>query len=213
MPLFMQTMCLYWASGFRQAQTGSREMATSDAPLSAVWRLGVLAWIALYVYFLFSLGETLWYANVHNRDLKEISHRIFEPVKALLSDGTKPLLIPMPQNSILEQCLAYRHSASAAPFYLVPYGCGTHSPHFRQVLKRHRLEPYSLSLVDRKDVFFLMEKRWLEPLQIFYREHYGLDIRFEMVLNTDTMPQYRDCHLYLYQAHSVGGEPTKRTAR
>jgi hypothetical protein len=60
--------------------------------------------------------------------------------------------------------------------------------------------------VDRRDVFFLMERKWLGPLRTFYREHYGLEIRFDMVLNTDEMPEYRECCLYLYQAHAV--QPT-----
>jgi len=215
MPLFMLTMCLYWAAGFHKTQAACRVKDAFSSPFSALRWLSIFAfaWVILYASFLFSLGEILWYANAQHRDLKGISRRIFEPVKALNSDGTKPLLIPMPVNSILEQCLTYRHSASLAPFYLVPYGWPTHSPLFRQILERHRLHPYSLSLVDRKDVFFLMEQTWLEPLRIFYREHYGLDIRFEMVLNTDAMPQYRNCRLYLYQAHSVGGEPTNRTTR
>jgi len=137
----------------------------------------------------------------------------------LLSDGTKPILItPWPLVSNLEMCLAYRHSASMAPFYLVPVAWLNHSPLFRQTLDRHRLNPYSLSLVDRKDVFFLMDKIWLEPLQVFYREHYGLVVQFDMVLNTDAVPLYTSVsglapkQLYLYQARSVGGEPTNGTA-
>ena len=52
-------------------------------------------------------------------------------------------------------------------------------------------------------MFLLMERKWLRPLQTFYHEHYALEIRFDMVLNTDEMPEYRECRLYLYQAHAV----------
>ncbi|HTQ49131.1 MAG TPA: hypothetical protein VMJ12_00370, partial [Candidatus Acidoferrales bacterium] len=92
------------------------------------------------------------------------------------------------------------------PFSMVPSGWITHSPLFNQILERHHLHPYSLSLVDRPDVFFLMETRWLEPLRIFYHEHYGLNIRFDMVLDTDAMPQFKECQLHLYQAHVIGNK-------
>jgi len=65
MPLFMETMCLYWASGFHKAQTGCRVRAASSAPLSAVWWLGVLAWVVVYVVFVVDLGERLWQANAN----------------------------------------------------------------------------------------------------------------------------------------------------
>jgi hypothetical protein len=86
----------------------------------------------------------------------------------------------------------------------MPYGWITHSPLFNQILEEHHLRAYSLSLLDRPDVFFMMGKRWIQPLKIFYREHYGLDVRFDMILDTDRIPSLEDCHLHLYQAHASG---------
>jgi hypothetical protein len=161
-------------------------------------------WAALYLFSLSELAQNMWLANAFNRNLERISHKILRPIRTLLPDQKTPLLIAMPSDSILEQCLFFYPSAEKAPFFLVPYGWITHSPLFSQILEQHHLRPYSLSLVDRQDVFFLMKARWLKPLRIFYREHYGLDIRFDMVLNTDGMPQFEDCQLYLLQAHAAG---------
>jgi hypothetical protein len=62
--------------------------------------------------------------------------------------------------------------------------------------------------VDRPDVFFMMETRWLEPLRLFYLEHYGLAVRFHTVINTDVMPQFADCQLHIYQAQTAGNQTT-----
>jgi hypothetical protein len=213
MPLFLHVICLYWASGFhmlRGAVSGprlfKRFLPTFTRPgvlRSATLGL-VLGCAVLYVSFMYDLGESVWYANATNRRLKVMSRTIFELVRTLLPTGHKPILVPLPYDSLLEQSVFFYPQTEKFPFSLVPsYGWLTHSPVFRQNLDEHQLRPYSLSLVDRRDVFFLMERRWIGPLQTFYREHYGLEIRFDMVLNTDEMPEYRDCCLYLYQAHVV----------
>ena len=137
---------------------------------------------------------------------------MFEPIKMLPTGGGKPILVCMPPDSTLRDSLVYRHSVTDAPFYLVPTGCRTHSPLFNRVLQAHGLEPYSLSMVDRRDVFFVMGQEWPEPLRTFYLEHYGLPIRFEQVLNTDDMPRYRDCHLAVYRLHSDGNETASKAA-
>jgi hypothetical protein len=158
------------------------------------------------------LAHSLWSANTSNQNLKHISHKILEPVRTLLPAQKTPILIAMPFDSVLEQCIFFYPSTSNAPFFLVPYGWITSSPLFSQVLERHHLQPYSLSLLDRPDIFFMMEPRWLEPLKIFYREHYRLDIRFDMVLNTDRIPKFADCRLHIYQAHAVGHKALIETA-
>lgn len=210
MPLFLNLACLYWATG-----VGTSKAATNaHRNLFSLLRYAcVLGWLVLYGSLVYEVGRSLWYANAYYRRLQRISGKVFEPTKRLLPEGERPVFIALPHNSVLERCLLYRHEVQTLPFSIVPYGWLTHSPLFRQALSRRQLDPYSLSLVGRRDVFFLMETRWLEPLRLFYREHYGLDIAFETVLDTDAMPEYRDCRLHLYKA-SVFGEnkPTRPAA-
>jgi hypothetical protein len=171
----------------------------------------VLIWAALYLFNLSELAQGLWSANASNRHLERTSRKIFKPFHTLLPRREQPLLIMMPADSVLERCLFFRTSREKVPFSMVPSGWITHSPLFRKILDQHHLHPYSLSLVDRPDVFFLMQLRWREPLKIFYREHFGLKIRFDLVLNTDPMPQFEDCQLHLYQAHTVGEKALSAT--
>jgi hypothetical protein len=220
-PLFINAICLYWATGFHNlpvAITRPDRLDVSLAPLGRAKALRLAAlvlipvWAALYLFSLSELARSLWSANTFNRNLEHVSRRIFSPIRTLLPAQKTPLLIAMPWDSVLEQCLFFYPSAEKVPFFLVPYGWITHSPLFNQILEQHHLRPYSLSLVDQPDVFFLMEARWLKPLRIFYREHYGLDIRFDMVLNTDGMQEFEYCRLHLYQAHTTGNKAPIGTA-
>jgi hypothetical protein len=243
-PLFIQVICLYWATrfyGLPAAATPSgpfdvflarfqRPLVSGCAALMAVpvWAALchrvmqyrreftltlVLIWAALYLFNLSELAESLWSANAANRDLERTSRKIVRSVRTLLPGQGQPLLITLPADSVLERCLVFYPSVERVPFSVVPSGWITHSPLFRQILERHHLHPYSLSLVDRPDVFFLMQLRWREPLKIFYREHYGLKIRMDIVLDTDVMPQFEDCRLHLYQAHVVGGNTSPEAVR
>lgn len=210
-PLFIHAICLYWATGFpglSAVKTTWRDrfnnFLASFGRSKTLRRAGLVLlpiWAALYLVSLSELAQSLWSANAFNRNLKEISHKIFTPFQRLLAAEKHPILIEMPLDSVLEQCLFFYPSANQVPVSLVPYGWITQSPLFNQILDRYRLHPYSLSLVDRPDVFFLMKPYWIEPLRTFYREHYGLDIRFDIFLNTDEMPQFRECRIHLYQAH------------
>jgi hypothetical protein len=220
-PLFVHAICLYWATGFRNLPVTATRPGRADVFVAPLWRAKIFrpltlvlvpVWAFLYLFSLVQLTQSLWLANNYNRNLEQISHKIVKPLRTLLPDQKPPILIPMPLDSVLERCVFFYPSAEKAPFFLVPYGWITRSPLFSQILERHRLRPYSLSLVDRPDVFFLMGTRWLEPLRIFYREHYGLDVRFDRVLNTDGMPPFEDCRLYLYQAHLAGNKTSVRTA-
>jgi hypothetical protein len=220
-PLFINAICLYWATGFQNLPVAMTRPNRPDVFIAPVWRAKafrlaalvlVPVWAALYLFSLSELAQSLWSANASGRNLERISHKILRPIRTLMPAQKTPILIAMPFDSVLEQCLFFHPSGEKLPFFLVPYGWITHSPLFNQILERHRLRPYSLSLVDRQDVFFLMEAGWLEPLRIFYREHYGLDIRFDMVLNTDGMPQFEDCQLHLYQAHTAGDKASIGTA-
>lgn len=218
MPLFLHVICLYWTSGFYTLPAAVSGPKVLNCLLPTFTRPGVLrsatlglvlGCALLYVSFVYHLGEGVWYANAFNRRLKVMSRRIFEPVRTLLPPGHKPILIPLPYDSFLQQSVFFYPQIEKVPFFLVPsFGWLTHSPLFCQILDEHQLRPFSFSLVDRRDVFFLMERSqmeryWLGWLQTFYREHYGVEIRFDMVLNTDEMPEYRKCCLYLYQAHPV----------
>jgi len=222
-PLFIHAICLYWAISFPNlpAVIAARP-GWLNVFLTPLWRAKALrlsgivlltVWAFLYLFYLAELAESLWSANKFNRSLKYISQKICKPLSTLLPSQKTPLLIAMPSDSVLEQCLFFYPPAEKVPFFLVPYGWITHSPLFSQILEQHRLRPYSLSLVDHLDVFFFMPPRWLKPLRIFYREHYGLDIRFEMILNTDERPQFEDCEIYLYQAHTVGDNTPMGTSR
>ena len=212
-PLFIHVICLYWATGFHNLSVAITRPDWLNVFLAPPWRAKALRlatltlidiWVVLYLFCLAEWTLGMWSANTFNRNLEQISHKIHEPIRTLMPDQKTPILIAMPADSVLEQCIFFQSSAEKSPFFLVPYGWITHSPLFNQILERHRLRPYSLSLVDRQDVFFLMETKWLEPLWKFYYEHYGLDVRFDLVLNTDGMPQFEGCKLHLYQAHAVG---------
>jgi hypothetical protein len=221
-PLFINVICLYWATGFLGepvAMTWAARLAPlrqakilrlATLMLISVWAILISIWATLYIFNLSELAHSLWSANALNRNLEHISHKILQPIRTLLPDDKTPLLIAMPFDSVLEECLFFYPPTEKIPFSLVPYGWITHSPLFNQILEQHHLHPYSLSLVDRPEIFFLMQRRWLEPLRIFYHEHYGLDIRFDTVLNTDEMPQFKDCQLHLYQAHAVSNNLIKK---
>jgi hypothetical protein len=173
----------------------------------------VLIWAVVYLFNLSQLAQSLWSANASNRDLERTSRKISQSIQTLLPGQPQPILIMMPADSVLERCLFFYPAAGRVSFSMVPSGWITHSPLFQQILKQHHLQPYSRSLIDRADIFFLMQLRWREPLKVFYREHYGLKIRIDMVLDTDALPQFQDCQLHLYQAHVVGGEAMPAATR
>ena len=214
-PLFINAICFYWAISFHNPPITITRPGRLSVFLAFLLRPEVLrraalvlipVWIALYLVNLSQLVQSLRVANTFNRNLEYVSHKIFKPMLTVLPAQKKPILVAMPWDSVLEQSLFFHPSAEKVPFFLMPYGWITHSPLFNQILDQHHLRPYSLSLVNRPDVFFLMEERWLEPLRTFYREHYGLNIRFDMVLNTDEMQRFEYCDLHLYQAHIVASK-------
>ncbi|MDR3459017.1 MAG: hypothetical protein P4N60_16340 [Verrucomicrobiae bacterium] len=207
-PLFIHAICLYWATGFPNWPAARIRPGWRAQTLRLAALVLVPIWAALYLSVLSDLARSLWWANTSNRNLEHISRKILQPIRAGLPAQKPPVLIAIPLDSVLEQCLFFYPTAAQVPFSLVPYGWITHSPIFTQILERHHLRPYSLSLVDRPDIYFMMEPGWLEPLKVFYREHYGLEVRFDMVLNTDEMPPFADCRLHLYQAHVVGDQAT-----
>lgn len=218
-PLFVNAICLYWASGLQKPPIEANPPGLSvpfwRAKILRLLALGLfLGWGVLYLSSFSQLAQNLWFANLDNQKLKQASRQILAPIRALMPAGKKPVLIEMPSDSVLEHCIFFYPPTKKVPFYLVPCGWITYSPIYSQILEQHRLQPYSISLVERPDVFFLIKKRWqwLLPLRTFYREHYGLDVRFDLMVNSDDMPQYKDCRLYLYQAHIVGDQVPVQTA-
>ncbi len=216
-PLFLHVICLYWATGLQTLPNGAARSSLMDVfitpraltkTIRMVILVLILVWTELCLFSLSQLAQSLWSANQFNRNLKVVSRRILNPIKALLPSQARPVLIIKPERSVLEQCLFFLASRETMPFSIVPYGWLTHSPIFYHVLDHNRLHPFSLSLLNRSDVFFLMPAKWSEPLRKFYREHYGLDIRFHTVLNTDTMPSYEDYRLRLYQARTTSDHAT-----
>ncbi len=214
MPLFMVAVCLYWASGFHVIPPTSKDIQRSPG---ATWptkllcltaKACIIVWAVLYASLLLSWARILSVTSGAAYYLKaEVDPKLFEPLRTLLPPGQKPILIPISfvAPTPLEECLFFHPFRENVPFFLVPYGWLTQSPLFRQTLDQHQLSPYSLSLVDRPDVFFSMDPGWLGPLRTFYREHYKLEVRFDLVLDTDQLPKYRDCRLRLYQAHVEPG--------
>jgi hypothetical protein len=220
LPLFMLAICLYWATGFRNRTVAATSPDVSASPVPR-WRAQagrrlalvlVPVWAVLCLFCLAQLADSLRTANAKDRDLEQVSHKILGPIRTLLPGPQTPTLIALPFDSVLERCLFFYPATEKIPFSLVPYGWITQSPLYNRILQQHQLRPYSLSLVKRPDVFFLMGTRWLEPLRTFYREHYGLNIRFDTVLNTDETPLFEDCQLHLYQAHIIGEPAPAGTA-
>jgi hypothetical protein len=168
-------------------------------------------WAIFYLFNLSMLADSLRSVNAYNQNRKYISQNLFVPFRTLLPAGKKPLLIELAGDSIFEESLFFYSSPEKkVPFFVVPYGWSTYSPYFNQVLEQHHLDPYSLSVVSRPDIFFLMKPIFIEPLKTFYREHYGLDIRFDTALK---MPQFEEFNIYLYQAHIDGGKPLDRVTQ
>jgi hypothetical protein len=129
-----------------------------------------------------------------------------------LASGKKLLLVAMPLNSVFEQSLAFYPASGDRCFTVLPYGWLSHSPIFSEVLNANHLRPFSMSLVDNPGAFFLMRPDWLEPLQVFYQEHYHKQVRFDCVLSSDERPRYEAFGLRFYQAHLATDTKTDATS-
>jgi hypothetical protein len=217
-PILTLAICLYWATARRRGLESTvgpshESLRTKPQPAYWIWARVVLvgvtvAWTA---WLLGGQARTLWMVSRWNQELKEVNRVIFSPVRALLPDGQKPVLVAMPYDSELERCLIFHSSPKEVPFILVPYGWLSQSPLFRRLLEECRLKPFATSLLNRPDVFFLMEKRWIERLRVTYREHYDQEVEFVRVFDSDTQPAYRDCRLQLYQARVLHTAAANRT--
>jgi hypothetical protein len=221
-PLFIHAICLYWATGFRDLTAKLPDKANRfDCYAVKSWRPKVLrmaglaflsVWAIFYLFNVSMLAESLRSANNDHQYLRYyVSQIIFTPIRRLLPAGKTPLLIALPADSVLEQSLFFHPSREKVPFAMVPYGWPSQSPLFNQVLELHHLDPYSLSVVSRPDTYFLMTPMWIGQLKMLYYEHYGLQIRFDMVINTDDMPLFNDCHIYLYRARLDEGTSDRVT--
>jgi hypothetical protein len=208
LPILMQVVCLYWAAASTHFQVALRfrgfERLLSWIPrlepcLVPVRQL-VPLWVVLNVFLVVGVVHSLWTMNARNRELRAVSRMVDAPLRELAS-GKKLLLVTMPLDSVFEQSLAFYPASRARSFTVLPYGWLSHSPIFSEILNANHLRPYSMSLVDNAGAFFLMQPHWLEPLQVFYQEHYHERIKFDCVLNSDEHPSYRACGFRLYQAH------------
>jgi len=54
-----------------------------------------------------------------------------------------------------------------------------------------------------RSISILLGMRRFQVFETCYRDHYGLETRFELVLDTNQMPEYRPCFLEFHQAPTV----------
>jgi hypothetical protein len=207
MPVFIFVICLYWTSvedrlrravGFSKLQHVFASSPSRGLLPVAVTKL-VPLWLVLNLFFTTELIRSLGIVNARHRVVSDVSRQIVAPIKGL-SAGELPLLVVMPFDSLLEQTLGYYASSQSPSFSVVPYGWPTHSPIFTEILEANQLKPYSLAVVDQPHVFFLMEPRWVGPLETFYREHFKKSLIFTQVLNTDDSSSDNRLQLHVYKA-------------
>ena len=124
-PLFINAICLYWAIGFHNLPAAITLSGRPGVVRAPPWRAKALrlaalvlvpVWVTLYLFSLSELTRSLWSANAFNRNLERISHKILTPIRTLMPGQQKPLLIPMPLDSVLEQCIFFYPSAEKLPF-------------------------------------------------------------------------------------------------
>jgi hypothetical protein len=211
----MQVACLYWAAAGTDPQVvlhfrGFERLLgwiPRMKPCSVSVRQLVPLWVVLNAFLAVGMVRGLWAVNARHSGFRAVSRIVDAPIRDLAS-GKKLLLVAMPLDSVLEQSLAFYPASADRSFTILPYGWLSHSPIFSEILNANHLRPFSMSLVDNPGAFFLMRPDWLEPLQVFYQEHYHKQVRFDCVLNSDERPGYQACGLRLYQAHIAGDTNT-----
>jgi hypothetical protein len=212
MPLFMTTLYLYWLSDSSSLPSKPLLRRALNLALPTFSRLTLnpqLKWTAalgcgaLFVPYFFHFNEGWWYENSFNRQVRAASSSIFQPLVFLGKSNPKQVLIVMPQESALDYCLTFLPPSTFFPFKLIPFGWPTHSPIFKRAIEQEHLRPYSTSLLERRDVLFLMSDQWKVPLQTFYQEHYQREIGFDLVLSIDRIPKYPGHALQFYRAHTL----------
>jgi len=213
MPLFVHAILLYWATDLPSTPQSSHLVQLFKRLFSLGERGWVLRWagaaavpiwIMLYVSGLASWTRCLSYTNGSNYYLKtELAPKIMQLVRASSPPNKSPVIIPVLWDAPLVQSLYFHAVPGEIPLSLLPYSWLPHSPLYIESLERHHLRPYALSLLNRPEVFFLMDGGWIGPLQTFYRQHLALSVSFERVLDTDEMPQSAGCRLHLYRGHAL----------
>jgi len=218
MPFFILALCVYWTtcSGesvsplpfkFGLESLVSLRKQRVFSVFVQEFRPHLISIAALLTLSLvFFWGECQCHFNAEHVKLKNRSASIFAPVQKLLPAGQKPIIVLLPCNSRLEFSLFF-WTEKEPPFYCVPYGWLTHSPIFQKILEQHHLTPFSRSLLDRPDVFLLMQPSWIEPLTTFYWEHYKMRVRFDQVLTPEELKEKdKKSGQALYQAHLENAE-------
>jgi len=212
LPLMLHAVCLYWLVNLEtQPPDRPRNLwhAAHSRWLTRRVGLGLLVvWACSYLALVWILVGHWSQENRFKSSLRARRDRILDPIRPLAAAGQKPILIFMAcdtPNWLLEGCLFFYSSPNRVPFSVVPYSWVAHSPLFHQALDRHQLEPFSLSLATRDDVFFVTEPRWIEPLQIFYKEHFGLDVCLDLAVDVNKWTaDGGGIFLRLYQARVIG---------
>jgi hypothetical protein len=204
----MLVTCLYWAAAGTDPQVVLRfrgferllSWIPRVKPCSVSVRQLVPLWAVLNAFLGVGLVRSLWAMDAGHRELRAVSRIVDAPIRDLAS-GRKLLLVTMPLDSVFEQSLAFYPASGDRSFTVLPYGWLSHSPIFSEILNANHLHPFSMSLVDNSGALFLMQPNWLEPLQVFYQEHYHKRVGFDCVLNSDEHTGYEAFGLRLYQAH------------
>lgn len=209
LPLFLACLSLYWAASFSAARRlvptpGGVHRVPDFRRLRLCARLVVAtSSLAICVLLAGKIGLNLHQSNQANRRLKEQSMELFAFAARLPSSSAKPVIVVLPYDSLFERSLVYLNGNQAA-FAVVPYGWLSHSPLFQEVLAEHRLLPYSTSLLDRQNIVFLMEERWIGPLKTFYREHYRIALALEEIRPPVSPPSLQNCTSKFYRAQAIG---------
>jgi hypothetical protein len=209
MPLLVNLICLYWATGFHTSPSGILGPALTAIsprvfPMLRRSCFALALFIAtVYVWMLLGWMRALWYTNASAYYLKsEVTPKLAKVIHEAVPSTERPIFIPLFWDSPCVESLFFEWSTKRTPFSLAPYSWLPHSPIYVQVLASHRLPPSVLSLLDRSDVYFVLDESWLLPLQTFYREHHGLRVHLEPFVETDRLPGFTDCRLHLYKAQS-----------
>jgi len=220
MPLLVNLICLLWATGIHTARAG----VLGRVPRNISPRLAqILRWVCIalapltatvYIWLLVGWMRVLCYTSGSAFYLQsEVTPKLTKVIQAAIPAAEHPIFIPLFWDSPCVQSLFFESSPKRIPFSLAPYSWLPHSPIYTQALASHGLPSALLSLLDRPDVCFILDESWILPLQTFYREHHGVRVHLEPLVETDRLPGLMDCRLHLYKAQSAGLDVSAQSER
>jgi hypothetical protein len=221
MPFIMLTLCLYWGARLDEAP---KPFAWLDkfpwhkvkvAPVyrGKIFRALLLVWFAALAFFTIDLLQNFHSMEKNHRQIKKVSEDFPKVFEQNWQGDSKPILVPLPQMSRLEESLFFVPAGTKMPFDLLPASWTTHSPVFYHFLKQHDLGSLSKDLVDCPNVLFLMQDPWKEILQTFYKEHYGWNIDFDLIISGDkwVRPGKKPRLHHAYKAKVVTAPPEQKS--